>query len=389
LQVNRPKVSLHTQHTISPKLLKSNYVHMISNSYFSISLVITTFNSAQYLPALFSCIKSLILPQQYEILFIDDCSTDNTQSLIKEFIYSSKSMSLISNESNLGPGASRNVGIHAASCSYIFFLDADDIIEANTFESLSQHLIAYPDLQVILCDTKWINSQANNIRAGCTIYPSNTLFTSIDVPRLFRKRFQSLSDKGIFDCKGRLILLSFLRDNNILFDEKLRYLEDEVFLWQLYSHSNSIFYDANQFYSYLINPFNTTGVVQGLLSGFDLNLLLHISETAHICFLRLGATAQCALLFKNQVLSYFIINVLVSIAKSSMQAKISYQSANDFMYSLVTQLRDSPVSRRSLSHYQPCTGESRLILFSLRILFMPLILFAVYRRASQILSKTN
>lgn len=68
-----------------------------------------------------------VLGQSYanwEMIIVDDCSTDDSVSAVKAF--ADPRIRLLQNETNPGPGGTRNVGIRAASGRFLAFLDADD-----------------------------------------------------------------------------------------------------------------------------------------------------------------------------------------------------------------------------------------------------------------------
>ena len=60
----------------------------------------------------------------WEMIIVDDCSTDDSVSVVKAF--ADPRIRLLQNETNPGPGGTRNVGIRAASGRFLAFLDADD-----------------------------------------------------------------------------------------------------------------------------------------------------------------------------------------------------------------------------------------------------------------------
>ena len=78
--------------------------------------------------------------EQWEVICIDDCSKDNTVSVIQHYIESHKKLkiTLLQNEVNMGPGASRNNGLKIAAGEFYCFLDADDYFDASTFTVLNK-----------------------------------------------------------------------------------------------------------------------------------------------------------------------------------------------------------------------------------------------------------
>jgi len=94
-----------------------------------LSLIIPVYNSKLYIV---KCLKSIIFQFNYkiEIIIVDDASTDNSISLIKNFlkkINSFHKIKILNHKINKGPGPSRNTGLSYANGKYIAFIDSDDI----------------------------------------------------------------------------------------------------------------------------------------------------------------------------------------------------------------------------------------------------------------------
>ena len=71
-----------------------------------------------------------------ELIIINDCSTDNTKTIIEKYIENRESVHFINLKNNIGPGGCRNVGLREAKGKYIFFLDSDDVIPENSLYNL-------------------------------------------------------------------------------------------------------------------------------------------------------------------------------------------------------------------------------------------------------------
>lgn len=100
-----------------------------------ISIIIPAYNNGIYIN---KCIES-ILNQTYrniEIIIINDCSTDNTEDIIKKYLTKDNRIAYYYNEKNMGVGYTRNKGIELAKGKYIYFLDSDDYIEPTAISDL-------------------------------------------------------------------------------------------------------------------------------------------------------------------------------------------------------------------------------------------------------------
>lgn len=101
-----------------------------------LSIIVPVYNVELYLQ---KCLESLfeqdIDSSVYEILIINDGSTDNSLSIAEEFAESKQNVHIF-NQSNSGLGASRNVGIRNAQGDYLLFVDSDDYLEPNRLGTL-------------------------------------------------------------------------------------------------------------------------------------------------------------------------------------------------------------------------------------------------------------
>lgn len=93
-------------------------------SHSTVSAVIPAYNAGQFLhQALSSVLAQTRAPD--EVIVVDDCSTDNTAQVVRDF--SDKRLKLLSTSKNSGSAIARNLGIREASGDLIALLDADDL----------------------------------------------------------------------------------------------------------------------------------------------------------------------------------------------------------------------------------------------------------------------
>lgn len=98
-----------------------------------VSIITPVYNAEQYLD---QTIKS-VLKQTYtdwELIIIDDCSTDKSSQILKAFLEDDTRIKLFSQEKNCGVAYSRNLGIEMAKGKYITFLDSDDLWDYTKLE---------------------------------------------------------------------------------------------------------------------------------------------------------------------------------------------------------------------------------------------------------------
>lgn len=116
-----------------------------------ISIIIPIYNAEKYLEY---CLESIKKQNylDYEVLMIDDGSTDNSKNICKKYQLNDKKFRLIEKE-NGGSASARNLGLLNAQGDYIAFVDADDYIEYNYLSKL-YHLIKKYNADIAQCSFK-------------------------------------------------------------------------------------------------------------------------------------------------------------------------------------------------------------------------------------------
>lgn len=103
-----------------------------------ISIVIPTYNSDKLIANLLdSVFKSRV--NDFEVIIVDDCSTDKTVEIVKNY-----PVKLVELRENSGPAKARNAGVKAAKGNIIFFLDADVIVMDGTIKEVEDYFDKNP-----------------------------------------------------------------------------------------------------------------------------------------------------------------------------------------------------------------------------------------------------
>ena len=90
-----------------------------------VSIITPSYNSSKFIE---DCIKSVISQTylEWEMIIVDDCSTDESKSLIKKYSKKDKRIKTFFLEENVGAAEARNIAIRESKGKYIAFLDSDD-----------------------------------------------------------------------------------------------------------------------------------------------------------------------------------------------------------------------------------------------------------------------
>ena len=113
------------------------------------SVIVPLYNKADYVRHSLESIAAQTF-RDYEVIIVNDGSTDNSLAVVKEFIERIDDRCIddrwtILSQTNAGVAAARNNGVAKSRGEYVCFLDADDWWEPNFFEGMEQLIREYPD----------------------------------------------------------------------------------------------------------------------------------------------------------------------------------------------------------------------------------------------------
>lgn len=104
-----------------------------------ISVIIPVYNTEKYIE---KCLRSLAKQtmQDFEVIVVNDGSTDNSKKVIKDYMKSNKLDIKYLEKENGGLASARNYGVEKALGKYIYFLDSDDYLDENLFSELEKYM---------------------------------------------------------------------------------------------------------------------------------------------------------------------------------------------------------------------------------------------------------
>lgn len=173
------------------------------------------------------CIDS-ILKQTYkdfDLLIIDNASTDNTVEVIKQ--YDDPRIYLIENKENIGPTGSLHKGINLIDTKYIARIDADDLMLEDRLEKQVEFMENNPEYGIVGSWTRHIDTDNNlyNVNKLCTTDKGVRLFSNIESP---------------FYHPAVMMRNSVLKENNLNYDLNIR-VAVEYKLWnEILQHSKGL-----------------------------------------------------------------------------------------------------------------------------------------------------
>ncbi len=183
-----------------------------------VSVVIPTWNAGPYLDAAIESLVSQTLPaDQFEIIVVDDGSTDDTPAHIDAMAARHPNLTAIHSAHSGWPGRPRNIGIEHASGEYIHFMDQDDRMSPDALRRLVE-MAKHNDSDIVL------GKVASDFRGvALAIYRRNLDSCSIHDAPIIR----SLTPHKLFRR-------AFLDEHMLRFPEGRRRLEDQLFVVKAY-----------------------------------------------------------------------------------------------------------------------------------------------------------
>ena len=125
------------------------------------SIIITNYNYQDYIArCIRSCLNQSI--ENYEVIIVDDCSTDNSLNAIKPYLKDEK-ITLIKNKKNLGVAGSANEGIKVAKGKFVVRVDSDDFISHDFLRFLIFFLEDNKDAFCVSCDYTFTDNNGKKL----------------------------------------------------------------------------------------------------------------------------------------------------------------------------------------------------------------------------------
>ena len=106
-----------------------------------VSIITPTFNSEKFIAETIQSVKSQTY-ENWEMIIVDDCSSDETFSIISNFSKNDNRIKIHQLKNNSGAGVARNEGVNLASGRFISFLDSDDLWKPSKLKKQVEFLIS-------------------------------------------------------------------------------------------------------------------------------------------------------------------------------------------------------------------------------------------------------
>lgn len=233
-------------------------VEVMGNSTPSVSVIVPAYNTASYIGKALESLLGQTL-QDFEVVVVDDASTDTTRSVVKAFRdrFAGR-LTLLVNTHNSGVSVGRNRAFQQARGTWIALLDSDDWYASQRLENLVD--VAERHRADLVADNlAWVSQDQvtseicllpDDVAPGAEVVP-------VDVADALRPVHYGHREMNLGYAKP-IIRREFLSRHGIAWNERLRFHEDAHFLLDCLSYGAKLLYVRRAYYFYRTRPDSLT-----------------------------------------------------------------------------------------------------------------------------------
>ena len=215
------------------------------------SFIIPSYNAANTINRCLDSIYTLPLEEsEYEVIVVDDCSTDNTVEIVKEYINLHSNLVLLRQSENHRQGAARNKGIAMAKGKYIVFVDSDDETAKGVVSAV--RLAEERELDMVVMRVALISGEKGIVKEKSLPYKIDQVFHGFE----FQTGFP-FWNTGPCAYVYRNVLIN---DTKYPFAEDVLYEDSDFVIVHLY-HASRMSYSDECGYKVHFNPESTTHTI--------------------------------------------------------------------------------------------------------------------------------
>lgn len=311
-----------------------------------VSVIVPVYNPPEnYLRECLDSICNQTL-KDIEIILIDNAATGNNPQILQEYAAQDKRIKLFRFEKNQGFSSAIKQGLLLAQGEYVHFMDSDDLIKSNAYETL-YNTAKKNELEILIFFYDWYDVQTNSIKI-------HNIPLQDEAPFSFAKNSHRLNK--FLTLWNKIIKKDFIFNNQVLFDpqltlaagdvivsatayisaQKIAYTNDKFYIWRINqptsvmntirSKNNEIFIFAKDIISYIKNNKLTDEQVSYLLNLtlciLSDNYIKSKSKLKYFCRLKIFSYKNYKL-FKKHKKSLSNFHFIQEIKKSSFLKTIT------------------------------------------------------------------
>ena len=229
-----------------------------------ISVVVPVYNVEDYLDWCLGSLQAQTL-QDIDIICVNDGSADGSREKLAEWVARDPRIQVI-DKPNGGLSSARNAGILAARTDYVCFLDSDDRFHESACEEMVR-LLDETGADVLTFGATCYPEDAAYPWLTDVLSPRDVVYEGFDPDILFKEKSRPFAWRTA--CRTK-----FLTDNNLLFEEGLRFGEDQVFHFAIYPRARRTALSSEKLYDYRV--VREGSLMSRLRDDFGAKMLEHV-----------------------------------------------------------------------------------------------------------------
>lgn len=310
-----------------------------------LTVVIPVYNVEKYLKR---CVDSILIQEwkNYDILLVDDGSTDNSPQICDDYVKAYDFISVI-HKKNGGLSEARNTGISYAKGDYVYFPDSDDWLEPQTFKELAE-VLESQEFDIVSFNREFVKGEEDPIISDPLV---TQVFEGKDA---FVQMLKHSYITGF--ANDKIYKKSLFIDNNISFP-KGKYYEDLGTNYKLFLSAENVFATNQKYYHYLID--NPDSITQSWNEQKFSDMFEFYKDIFYSDFVRSRLNQE-----ELQISQLYYVNGLIHILASLYKSKL------DKKYIDITNQVKQELHKHgaALSQMKGQPNKLKYILFRLKVL---------------------
>lgn len=205
-----------------------------------ISIIVPIYNSEKHLPQCIESIKNQCY-SDFELILVNDGSTDSSGCICDSYAKNDDRIKVF-HKQNGGVSSARNLGLKNSVGDFVTFVDSDDYLENNFLKQILDDYINN-DVELVYQNVlKFSKSERSKLYS----FDSQKL----DIQSFFKNHL--VSSYGYVHSK--LFSADIIKNNNLVFDEKISFGEDCIFISDYLFYCNHVLLSVTTNYNYRVSP---------------------------------------------------------------------------------------------------------------------------------------
>lgn len=333
-----------------------------------VSIVMPVFNAAKFLDI---SVKSVLWQSacDWELILVDDGSSDDSVQICRRYVQKDVRIRMIA-QTNRGPSAARNAGVHIACGEFVFFLDADDYILPDTLANLLYAADEH-DTDMVLGNFCKQEGSAPLIHQPVVFSPQGGPFLGeckilvgkelLDYTRHF---LAFPSNHLVSYCWARLYRRSVILEHGLKADENMRLFEDFAFNLDFLGKARRLVFINKPVYVYVLHERHVSASM-AIINSRRLTSDMQAFQNKLDVFLdAIGADNTAAERVRREAGHTLVHYAIIFLVRTCRQLRADNRLA---IFREMREFVDSKIMRESLPCYEPRPGSSRVVPVLMRL----------------------